>query len=231
MKYSVILSHLSHPGNIGASARAMKTMGVNDLRLVNCVDYKNQTAYNRSSGAEDILFSAKNFTSVQDALADCDFAIAMTARNRKITTPPSLCASNLPDYIIDKPALTKIALVFGNEQNGLDNHEISLCNLQVNVPTNKTFSSLNVASCVQIITFLVMQMTKEQSILKSEQKLASHKKINALNDTFCQIAFSKPDKKSEIDFAKFRQLLFRLNPNEDEIDFLHGIFKRIYHKS
>lgn len=225
--YTVVLSHTSHPGNVGACARAMKTMGITDLRLVNCVDYKNETAYNRSSGAEDVLFNAQEFSSLEEALSDCHLAIGTTARSRKIPNPPSLCATKLPVFLQDNQSSSPIALVFGNEQNGLDNAEISLCHMQVTVPTNPDFSSLNLASCVQIITFLVMQMGSTLSPPETHQEIASHQKISAMTSTLSQYAFSKTHKKSEIDAAKFRQLLFRLRPNDEEIDFLHGIFKRL----
>lgn len=226
--YCVVLSHTSHPGNIGACARAAKTMGITDLRLVNPVDFKNETAYARSSGAEDLLHHANVYATLDAALFDCHFTIAMSARSRHTPYPATLCASQLPTYIREniQPG-QRVGLVFGNETNGLDNSEIAQCHLQVVVPTNPKFSSLNLASCVQIIAFLVQQHPNSTPQKYTRCEAASHEKINALVATISHHVFSKPSPKSTLDMAKFQQILFRLRPSNDEIDFLHGICKRL----
>ena len=144
----------SHPGNIGAAARAMKNMGMTQLRLVNCVNHRDTQAYNRSSGAEDILYQATCHKTLADAVQDCHHVIATSGRQRTNQHPPTLCARKLPDYLSRIQKQSIIALVFGNEQNGLDNQAIQQSHCQISVPTNPKFKSLNVASCVQLICFL-----------------------------------------------------------------------------
>ena len=153
----IVLEGTTHPGNIGATARAMKTMGCEDLRLVNTCAHQHPDSLARSSGADDILFHAKTYQKLTMALADCHYIFGMSARRR--THPTAFIQSDeLRSLLPTLAANTRLAFVFGNEQSGLDNQALGLCHYHVCIPTNNSFSSLNVASSVQIITYLLRHM-------------------------------------------------------------------------
>ena len=148
----IVLVETSHPGNIGAAARAMKTMQLSNLALVNPGDLHDPSARARATRAYDILDQAQIFSSLEDAIADCQHVIGVTARTRanaaKAFTPRVLL-ENLSEQ---KEAL-RVAWVFGRERNGLTNEEIDLCHSVCTIPANPDFSSLNIASAVQIICY------------------------------------------------------------------------------
>lgn len=230
-EFIVVMMETSHPGNIGAAARAMKNMGMTQLRLVNCVNHRDTQAYNRSSGAEDILYQATCHKTLADAVQDCHHVIATSGRQRTNQHPPTLCARKLPDYLSRIQKQSIIALVFGNEQNGLDNQAIQQSHCQISVPTNPKFKSLNVASCVQLICFLCSahgrQLTPNDSCEKNSDHQPTMNKIDALINTISSHAFEEAHGKAQHDIHKLRQLLFRLNPSEDETNFLHGMMRRL----
>lgn len=226
-EYTVILVRTSHPGNIGACARAMKTMGITELRLVNTVSEKDQVAYSRSSGAEDLLYAAQHFQSLEEAVKDCHYVWGTSARKRSDKGQEATCLTQLPKIIDTLSGQKRIALVFGNEQNGLDNHELGLCHRQIIVPTNPQFSSLNIASCVQLVSFVAMQQASDEKIPESpENSAASHAQIEAMTQTLTALAFNKNPEKASLDAIKLRQLFFRMSLNDDEVNFIHGVLKR-----
>lgn len=234
ISFTIVLSRTSHPGNIGACARAMKTMSITDLRLVNCVSYDDKDAYSRSSGAEDILYKATTYASLPEALHDCHLVLGTSARTRTNINVPEVMANQLPGYLATQNHVTKVALVFGNEQSGLDNHELALCERQIIVPTNPDFSSLNLASCVQLISFMCTHNFFDQPNIarqpvdkKTDSRPATQAQLHALTATIATMSLSKHAHKMQKDSEKLLQLLMRMHPNSDEVDFLHGIFKRI----
>lgn len=148
----VVLSHTTHPGNIGATARAMKVMGLSRLCLVNPQKYPSAEAMVRASNAADVLVDAEVCDSVEVALAECLLVVGTSARARslpsKIVTPRQLV-----DIIQANPARKPIGLLFGTENSGLTNEELHLCHYHVCIPTNPDYSSLNLASAVQLLAY------------------------------------------------------------------------------
>ena len=229
-EFCIVLSKTSHPGNIGACARAMKTMDITDLRLVQAVSEKDPVAYARSSGAEDVIFNAKHFNSLSDAVSDCHVVFGTSGRARSHISPHLVLADELPLFLTQSyTSPQKIALVFGNEKNGLDNNDLSLCHHQITVPTSSHFKSLNLASCVQLICFLVFNHQSTNTQISSFTNKAAHAQIHALNATISSLAFNKNIQKSQLDAQKLLQILLRLSLSSDEVNFLHGIFNRISH--
>lgn len=226
--FSVILVRTSHPGNIGACARAMKTMGIEDLRLVNTTSEKDEIAYRRSSGAEDVLFKAQHYHKLEDAIADCDFVWGTSARIRGNKGPESCSLIKIPKIVESFSTKKRIGLVFGNEQNGLDNSEIGQCHRQIIVPTNPNFSSLNLASCVQLVCFMANQNvdTELNSGINRSAETATHGQIEALTQTLARVAFNKNLDKAESDTIKLRQIFFRMGLSKDEANFIHGALSR-----
>ncbi|WP_297361613.1 RNA methyltransferase [Thauera sp.] len=148
----VVLSRTSHPGNIGAAARAMKTMGLRELWLVAPASFPDEVASARASGAADLLKSARVVGTLEEALADTVFSAALTARRRELSLP-RLQARDAAVELVGRTRDGMVALVFGNETSGLTNEEAALCSLPVTIPTDAEFSSLNLGAAVQVLAY------------------------------------------------------------------------------
>lgn len=146
----VVLVNPSHPGNIGASARAMKNMGLENMTLVQPEQFPSGVAVGRAASAVDVLESAIVVNSLRSAVAECGLVIGASARSRRIPWPmltPEQCAAK----IISEKNTTRVALVFGREDSGLNNDDLQLCHYHVQIPANETYNSLNLASAVMVI--------------------------------------------------------------------------------
>lgn len=200
----IVLSHTTHPGNIGATARAMKVMGLSQLALVNPKQFPSAQATERASRADDILANSQVFSSIEEAIGDCRLVVGTSARRRtlpsKLVTPRELV-----EKIKSNIAAVPIAILFGTENSGLTNKELHLCHYHVYIPTNPEYSSLNLASAVQLISY-------EMSLAFAEFK--------ALPDT--------PDLDTEI--AISRQQLTGLLQHFDEVMQLTGYLVPEYGK-
>ncbi len=148
----IVLVNTSHPGNIGAAARAMKNMGLSRLYLVDPKEHPSFDAYSRAAGADDVLASAVVTESLADALNGCVWVAGTSARERTVQWPlydPRECAASSLDQSIKGDT----AIVFGRERTGLTNEELEMCNALVHIPTNPEYSSLNVAAAVQVLCY------------------------------------------------------------------------------
>jgi tRNA/rRNA methyltransferase len=148
----VVLSRPSHPGNIGAAARAMKTMGFGDLRLVAPRHFPDPDATAMAAGAADVLKSASVIETLEGALRDCALAVGFSARGRDLSHAPEALRDAVP-ALIGAARDGPVALVFGNETSGLSNEELARCQRFVNIPSNPTYGSLNLAAAVQIACY------------------------------------------------------------------------------
>ncbi|HPT49630.1 MAG TPA: RNA methyltransferase [Accumulibacter sp.] len=148
----VVLSHPSHPGNIGAAARAMKTMGLSRLLLVNPKRFPDAEAVARAAGADDILARATLCASVDEALGDVVLACAVSARHRNLG-PPALPARAAAAELLARTGDGEAALLFGNETAGLSNAEVQRCQRTVYIPANPDYTSLNLAAAVQLLCY------------------------------------------------------------------------------
>ncbi len=149
----VVMVETSHPGNIGAAARAMKTMGLSGLRLVSPRCHPSAEATARASGADDLLMAAPVYGELAPALADCTLVFATTARIRSLNWP-MLDAREAGHLAIETAAAGgQVGMVFGREDNGLSNEELALCQRMLRIPVNEGFDSLNIASAVQVVCY------------------------------------------------------------------------------
>ncbi len=150
----IILVNTSHPGNIGATARAMKNMGLRHLYLVDPKEFPSAVATGRAVSAVDILESAVVTSTLEEAIVDCGLVIGASARSRRVPWPllsPPQCA----EKVADESRNNKVALVFGREDAGLTNEELQLCHYHVNIPADEEYSSLNLAAAVMVISYEV----------------------------------------------------------------------------
>ncbi|MFK7995409.1 MAG: RNA methyltransferase [Granulosicoccus sp.] len=151
----------THTGNLGAAARAMKTMGFSVLRLVDTCSHLSDEALARSSGANDVLKQAKSFSTLKEAIADCRVVIGTSARARQLAVPLKSCrdiASEVAELGKSPDAAGfRVAMVFGQERSGLSNESLDLCTRLLRIPCNPDFSSLNLGSAVQVVAYELSQ--------------------------------------------------------------------------
>ena len=149
----IVLVNTTHPGNIGAAARAMKTMGMEQLVLVSPGNFPSAECSARAAGADDILARSQVFSSLEEAVADCELVFGTSARERSIAWPEVTPEAAATQIISRVNVSTGMAVVFGRESSGLSNEQLELCHAMIRIPTNTDFSSLNIASAVQIICY------------------------------------------------------------------------------
>jgi len=159
----VVLVATSHAGNIGACARAMKTMGLKRLVLVDPQSFPDPEATARAVGAEDILEQALVADSLDAALADCQYVIGTSARSRRSIPWPLMSPDEAGKQAVKLAAGSEVALLFGRERTGLTNDELERCQVLVNIPTDPGFSSLNLAAAVQVLAYELRCAALEQA--------------------------------------------------------------------
>ncbi|MDP1574440.1 MAG: RNA methyltransferase [Coxiellaceae bacterium] len=226
----IVLVNTTHPGNIGAAARAIKAMGLSQLVLVSPEKFPHQDATFRAAGADDILENAIIVNTLSQALKGCEWVIGASVRARKLARPildPRECAQKIRDDITGN-----VAIVFGRESSGLTNEELSLCHDQISIATNPDFSSLNVASAVQVIAYELRMAANVSTVAKSylEDLLASADEVAGfyehLRQTLLDIHFL--DHKQPKRLMERLHLLFnRAHLTVTEINILRGILKAI----
>ena len=148
----IVLVGTTHPGNIGAAARAMKNMGFRHLSLVKPKEFPSDVATYRSKAAKDILENALIFNNLEEAVVDCELVIGTSARDRKVPWP-ILSPKESAEEVSKSLKIHKTAIVFGREDRGLTNEELGLCNYHVHIPTDPEYSSLNLSQAVQILVY------------------------------------------------------------------------------
>jgi tRNA/rRNA methyltransferase len=224
----IVLSHTSHPGNIGAAARAMKTMGLAELRLVNPDVFPSEIAVARASGATDVLDAARVFTSLGDALADCVYAVGSSARGRDFVGEVT-DARTASMRLIEATPQGRVALVFGCESSGLSNAEVARCQTLAFIPTNPDYSSLNLGSAVQVFAYeLRMAVGMTRGYEAPEFQLATQTEIDAMfahmEETLISVGFYNPKNPRRL-FPRLRRLFNRTRLEREEVDIFRGIFR------
>lgn len=226
MAVRIILVGTTHPGNIGAVARAMKNMGLSDLVLVNPRYFPHEDATARASGAEDILDKTRVVERLDQALADCIYAAGASARSRAIEwpfMPPRECAEQL----MQQSAEGTVAVVFGPEKSGLTNDDLDLCNTLLTIPTDPAFSSLNIAMAVQIICYELRLLSHEDPApADPESPPATAAEIehfyNHLEAVLTDSGFLNPENPRLL-MRRLRRLFIKAEPDKNEINILRGI--------
>jgi len=227
----IVLVGTTHPGNIGAVARAMKNMCLDRLCLVAPKTFPCAEATARASGADDILASAQVYQSLPEAIADSQWVIGTSARNRAISWPeitPRECAEKV---VIRAPGQTA-AIVFGRESSGLKNHELDLCHFLLRIPCNSEFSSLNLAAAVQVVCYELFTATgiRDETAIgdKGEYPLATAGQMASfylhLHETLDIIGFLHKDKSKSI-MRRLRRIFNRIQLDTKELDILRGILR------
>jgi len=235
-QFRIVLCETSHPGNIGSVARAMKTMGFSDLYLVNPKDFPSKHAQALACGAEDILKKATVVTSLEVALKNINHVIGFTARKRELTQPHKN-VRDLSKQLINEASNNKIAIIFGNETNGLSNLELQHCQSLGFIDANSKYSSLNLAHAVQIVCHeirMVSEFPVKNKILKQITKnYVSHDLQNGfykhLEEILDEIGFLKKIQADRL-MMRLRLLFNRTKMEKEEVNILRGILSEIQKK-
>ena len=226
MPLRVVLSHPSHPGNIGAAARAMKTMGFADLALVRPRHYPDPDATAMAAGASDVLSGARVFDTLEAAIADCVLVAGFSARGRELSHPPSALRSAAPE-LVDAARGGIVALVFGNETSGLSNEELLRCQRLVQIPSNPAYGSLNLAAAVMVACYEIATTSGAYEIAKAaEGETATMGDVNGflshLESSVVESGYIDPANPGRF-MERMRRLFARSGLEREEVRVMRGM--------
>ncbi len=226
----IVLVDTSHPGNIGAAARAMKNMALDELVLVRPREFPSAEATARASGADDLLARARVAASIAEAIAGCGLVVGSSARPRSAhwrVLDPRAAAAELAAAAAERPA----AVLFGNERNGLSNDDLAACHGLVNIPANPAYESLNLAQAVQIVCY-ELRMAQAPAIrrLAPEAPPAAAEDLGRLREHLARalvgLGFPEQPSAAQIE-ARLMRLLLRAVPDEKEVQILRGVLTAV----
>ena len=224
----IVLINTSHPGNIGATARAMKVMGLKHLHLVNPKTFPNSEATAMASGADDLLQNAVVHESLDSALEGCSLVLGTSARLRSLPMPQMNLRTAAQSAVGEYEGET-IAILFGQERAGLTNDEIQRCHQLVHVETNPDYGSLNLSQAVQLMAYELRMAIIGNSgarLAPSDWKPVDAGQMEMffvhLEQTLLDIEFMNPDQPKKL-MARMRRLFNRARPDQNEINILRGI--------
>lgn len=230
----IVMVATTHPGNIGAAARAMKNMGVSELVLVSPKSFPDPEATARASSAEDILAQTRVVSSVAEAVADCQWVVGASARLRSMQWP-QVQPREMAEAVVDRANHNQtVAILFGRESSGLTNEELDYCQQLVHIPTNPDYSSLNVAAAIQLLCYEVrlaaLQSLQVQTVTTSvdasaEASLATSAEMENFyahsEDVAQAIGMLNPDNPRYL-MRRFRRLFHRVAMDKNELNMLRG---------
>ena len=230
----IVLVEPSHPGNIGGTARAMKTMNLSKLALVNPKRFPDPQADWRAAGALSLVKEAIVYESIEAAVAKSALVAATSVRERHIAWPKYTSAEFAREIVSKYDSTQQISVVFGREDSGLTNEELQLCNLQVRIPSNPDYNSLNLAMSVQIVAYdlycQTLMQTDNEKTKEIEPQLASFAQVEAfyehLWNVLHTIDFLQPDEPREA-VVRLRRLFGRVHLDHTEVQILRGILSHV----
>ncbi len=229
-----VLLGTTHSGNIGAAARAMKTMGLIDLALVNPEDFPSSQATSRASGADDLLFNAEICNTMDEAIKKSKLVIGTTARKRHLDIPV-INAREAAQILVKESQQHPVSLVFGKERYGMTNQEVERCHYLVRLPTVESFSSLNLAAAVQVLSYECRMAAMAYEPEQKLEQFSNEEMVNAeVMESFYQHYFNVMEKAlylrkegHESLKTKIRIMYNRIRPKRHEIDILRGFLSKL----
>ena len=242
MSIRIVLVGTTHPGNIGAVARGMKNMGLSDLALVRPRYFPHEEATARASGAHDLLDDARVFETLEEAIADCVYVAAASARSRSINWPCLDCR-DAAARLVEESAGGSVAAVFGPEKTGLSNADLDHCDTLLAIPADPDFSSLNLAMAVQVLTYEIRAArafratrasrtarTGKQTEYEADAPLATSEELehfySHLEQVLTDVQFLDPDNPRYL-MRRLRRLFIRARPDKNELNILHGVLTAV----
>ncbi len=227
----IILVNTSHPGNIGSAARAMKTMGLHQLFLVDPLSFPHPKAKEMATGAADLSDKAIIAPTIEEAIQDCTLAIGTSTRSRTIPWP-LVAPRTMAEKIAKEPEQSRIAILFGREQSGLSNEELQQCHLHLQIPTDPSYSSLNLAAAVQVIAYelhlasLSLAHYPESWDYRPATVSELEHFFKHLQTVLIEIEFLKPEAPRQL-MTRLRRLFLRARPDAMEINMLRGMLTAV----
>ena len=231
----VVLVGTTHPGNIGATARAMKNMGILDLALVEPKEFPSDVATFRSKAAKDILEKASVHTSLEEAISECELVVGTSARGRTVPWPvlnPREAAEEMHKSSLNG----KVAIVFGREDRGLTNEELGLCNFHVHIPSDPEYSSLNLSQAVQILAYEIrLSYLQDQHFNEDywDVELANNEQterlINHMDELMQEVDFYDVENPRKL-LVRVRRFFKRSKIDVMEANIFRGLFATIQKK-
>ena len=228
----IVMVETTHPGNIGAAARALKNMELSQLVLVNPKCPIGERAYSRGSGANNILDDRVVVDTLPEAVSDCQLVVGTSARLRSLAWPeltPETLAQKVSGLADDE----KVAIVFGREHAGLTNEELKHCNYTVTIPTNPDFSSLNVASAIQVVSYEIyknMLEADDSESTNTSEPVANSAELEGyfshLEQVLISTEFLNKDNPRQM-MKRLRRLYQRAEPSKNEVNILRGILSSV----
>ena len=240
----VVLVEPSHPGNIGGAARALKTMGMGQLVVVNPGRFPDPQAQWRAAGAQDVLDATRVCASVAEAIADCHWVVGTSTRSRRIPWPVGSAAqiAALALSQLEGRDDGQIAILFGRETSGLSNDELQQCHAHLQIPASALYPSLNLAMAVQVVCYeLHKQATADAPDADStfvqgpasgdwDRRAATAKELAAfyahLERVLVDSGFLDPQNPGQT-LTRLRRLFTRASPDETEIQILRGVLTQL----
>jgi|TARA_B110000503_G_scaffold65078_1_gene102339 tRNA (cytidine32/uridine32-2'-O)-methyltransferase len=243
----IVLIETSHPGNIGAAARAMKNMGLTRLVLVNPKDFPDDKAFRRAASAVDVVSSAIVVDTLDEAIEGCQLVLGTSARDRRIPWPmlePRACGEKV---VAEQAAGAEIAIIFGRESRGLKNEELQKCHFHINIPTGEAYSSLNLAMAVQVLCYEVLQASLAVKHEVSSPEIGSPEisqrdvdnwdmayatsdavehLFKHLEETLVQVEFHDPENPRQL-LTRLRRMFNRIRLDEMEVNILRGFLTSV----
>ena len=231
----VVLVGTTHPGNIGATARAMKNMGILDLALVEPKEFPSDVATFRSKAAKDILEKASVHISLEEAISECELVVGTSARGRTVPWPvlnPREAAEEMHKSSLNG----KVAIVFGREDRGLTNEELGLCNFHVHIPSDPEYSSLNLSQAVQILAYEIrLSYLQDRHVNKEywDVELANNEQterlINHMDELMQEVDFYDVENPRKL-LVRVRRFFKRSKIDVMEANIFRGLFATIQKK-
>ncbi len=225
----IVLSHTSHPGNIGAAARAMKTMGLGNLVLVNPLRFPDREADALSSNALDVLGAARVVPSLDAALEGTVLAVATVSHAYEMAPELVTCRAAAARAMEDA-ASGDVAFVFGTEANGLSVEEVRKCRLLAHIPSNPAYTSLNLSQAVQIFAYeLRLAALGDLPPEAASVEAATHEDMERLHEhleqTLAAIAFFDPENPKRL-LPRLRRLIAKARLDREEVRILRGLLRK-----
>lgn len=222
----VVLSHTSHPGNIGAAARAMKTMGIVSLHLIKPKRFPDAEAEAMASGATDVLQNARVCANLAEALQGTVYALAVSARRRELAYA-SVDARSAAPALVAAAQQGEVAIVFGTEMSGLTNEEILQCRAMAHIPADPAYSSLNLAAAVQVMAYEArVAAFGVQPLPAAESDPARHEDVENfylhLEQSLLASGFLDPANPRRL-IPRLRRLFGRARLEQEEVNILRGM--------
>ena len=231
---NIVLVETSHPGNIGSVARAMKTMGLSKLSLINPRKFPSGEANALSGNATDVLENAQVYKTIEDSIKTSTFVYATSSRNRTIQWPTVNVEKGAELILNQTTAEKEISILFGREDRGLTNEELQLANTHIEIPANPDYPVLNLAMSAQILSYEIFKASHNTEARDwHDYPEVDSANLQMLIDHFIETAVNidviHPENPKKI-ISRIKRMFSRLHPDEMEASFLRGFLAAINKK-